>query len=64
MKRFAMVIALLLVAGFAFGADVDGKWTTEIPGQDGAAKDRLYLQGRWKHPYRNDNISGREGNRY
>lgn len=36
MKRFALVLALLLVAGFAFGADVDGKWTTEMPGMDGA----------------------------
>ena len=35
MKRFAMVITLLLVAGFAFGADVDGKWTTELAGPDG-----------------------------
>lgn len=36
MKGFALVVALLLVAGFAFGADVDGKWTTELPGMDGA----------------------------
>jgi len=36
MKRFALVIALLLVTAFAFGADVDGKWTTELAGMDGA----------------------------
>lgn len=42
MKRFAMVIALLLVAGFAFGADVDGKWMSEMPGQDGAPQKIFY----------------------
>jgi hypothetical protein len=36
MKRLALVVALFLVAGLAFGADVDGKWTTELPGMDGA----------------------------
>ncbi len=35
MKRLVLVVALFLVAGPAFGADVDGKWTTEIPGMDG-----------------------------
>jgi hypothetical protein len=31
----AFVAVLLLVAGFAFGADVDGKWTTTTAGMDG-----------------------------
>jgi len=35
MKYFGFAIALLLMAGFVFGADVDGKWTGEIAGMDG-----------------------------
>jgi hypothetical protein len=27
MKFFALALSFLLVAGFAFGADIDGKWT-------------------------------------
>lgn len=35
MKYGTFVTALLLVTVFAFGADVDGKWTGSIPGMDG-----------------------------
>jgi hypothetical protein len=35
MKYGVYVLALLFVAGFAFGADVDGKWTGSVPGMDG-----------------------------
>ena len=36
MKRFALTVAaVLLVAGIAFGADIDGKWTGKIAGMDG-----------------------------
>jgi hypothetical protein len=35
MRACVLVIGILLVAGFAFGADVDGKWTTSVPGMDG-----------------------------
>jgi hypothetical protein len=34
MKYTVLAIALLLAAGFAFGADVDGKWAGTIPGMD------------------------------
>ncbi len=35
MKFFSLFVGLLLLAGFAFGADVDGKWTGSIAGMDG-----------------------------
>jgi hypothetical protein len=35
MRYFAFVAGLLLIAGFAFAADVDGKWTGSIAGMDG-----------------------------
>jgi hypothetical protein len=35
MRYCALIAVLLLAAGFAFGADVDGKWTTTMPGMDG-----------------------------
>ena len=35
MRICALTIVLLLVAGLAFGADVDGKWTGSIAGMDG-----------------------------
>jgi hypothetical protein len=35
MRYFASAVGLLLLASFAFGADVDGKWTTKMPGMDG-----------------------------
>jgi hypothetical protein len=34
MKYFAFAIALLLMAGIALAADVDGKWSGTIPGMD------------------------------
>jgi hypothetical protein len=34
MKQLVLVLALLLFAGVAFGADVDGKWAGTIPGMD------------------------------
>jgi hypothetical protein len=35
MRYFAFVAGLLLIAGIAFGADIDGKWTGSIAGMDG-----------------------------
>jgi hypothetical protein len=36
LMRYCIFAALvLLVGGFAFAADVDGKWTTTMPGMDG-----------------------------
>ena len=35
MRYFAFMTVMLLVAGFAFGADVDGKWTTTMSGMGG-----------------------------
>lgn len=34
MKYFTLVVVLLLLAGFAFAADIDGKWAGEIVGQN------------------------------
>ena len=34
MKYLSIVLALLLLAGFAFAADIDGKWAGEIVGQN------------------------------
>jgi len=34
MRYFAFAVALLLIAGIALAADVDGKWTGTIPGMD------------------------------
>jgi hypothetical protein len=34
MKYFSILAGLLLLAGFAFAADIDGKWTGEIVGQN------------------------------
>ena len=36
MKKVVFVAAFMLVACFAFSADVDGNWTTEMPGMDGS----------------------------
>ena len=33
MKYFLIVVGFLLLAGFAFAADIDGKWAGEIVGQ-------------------------------
>ena len=35
MKYLPSVIGILLVVGFVFGADIDGKWTGSIAGMDG-----------------------------
>jgi len=34
MKYFVFAVALLLIAGIALAADVDGKWSGTIPGMD------------------------------
>jgi hypothetical protein len=34
MKYISIVLGLLLLAGFAFAADIDGKWSGEIVGQN------------------------------
>ena len=36
MRNCLLVLGLILVAGMAFAAPIDGKWVGEIPGQDGA----------------------------
>jgi hypothetical protein len=36
MKKFVLGMAMLMLVGMAFGADIDGKWTAEMPGMDGA----------------------------
>ena len=36
MKKVVLVTAFMLVACFAFSADVDGNWTGEMPGMDGS----------------------------
>jgi hypothetical protein len=36
MKKIVLGMAMFLLAGLAFGADIDGKWIAEIPGMDGA----------------------------
>lgn len=35
MKYFSLVLGVLLLTGFAYGADVDGKWTGSVAGMDG-----------------------------
>ncbi len=35
MRYCMFVVGILLVASFALGADVDGKWTGSMPGMDG-----------------------------
>ena len=35
MKYFSLILGVLLLAGFAFAADVDGKWTGTVAGMDG-----------------------------
>jgi hypothetical protein len=34
MKYFSLIAGVLILAGFAFGAEVDGKWTGTITGMD------------------------------
>ena len=34
MKYFSVVVGLLLLTGFAFAADIDGKWSGTITGMD------------------------------
>jgi hypothetical protein len=34
MKYFSFVVGFLLLAGFAFSADIDGKWSGTITGMD------------------------------
>ena len=35
MRIFVLATGLLLIAGFAFAADIDGKWTGQIAGMGG-----------------------------
>ncbi len=35
MKYFSLAVGLLFLSGFAFGADIDGKWAGSIAGMDG-----------------------------
>ena len=37
MRNCLLVLALMLVAGFAFAAPIDGKWVGEVQGMDGNA---------------------------
>ena len=34
MKCFSLIIGILLLSGFAFAADIDGKWAGPITGMD------------------------------
>ena len=34
MKKLSIILGILLMAGSAFAADIDGKWTGEIVGQN------------------------------
>ena len=34
MKKILLALGILIIAGSAFAADIDGKWTGEIVGQD------------------------------
>jgi hypothetical protein len=34
MKYFSLIVVVLLLTGFAFGADIDGKWAGTITGMD------------------------------
>ncbi len=36
MRNCLLVLGMILVAGFAFAAPIDGKWVGEIQGQDGS----------------------------
>jgi hypothetical protein len=36
LRNCLIVLGMILVAGLAFAADIDGKWAGEIPGQDGS----------------------------
>jgi len=35
MRHFVLVVGLLLIAGMAFGADIDGKWTGSLSTPNG-----------------------------
>jgi hypothetical protein len=35
MKALALTVGLLLIASFAFAADIDGKWTGQVQGMGG-----------------------------
>jgi hypothetical protein len=36
LKNCLIVLGMILVAGAAFAADIDGKWAGEVPGMDGS----------------------------
>ncbi|MBN2320118.1 MAG: hypothetical protein JXR49_13630 [Acidobacteria bacterium] len=42
MKVYVFALVLLLAAGIAYGADIDGKWTGKIAGMDGNEMDIGY----------------------
>jgi hypothetical protein len=46
MKYFSLVIGVLLLASFAFGADVDGKWAGTITGMDMAIEFTFKADGK------------------
>jgi hypothetical protein len=45
MKHFSFVVVLLLLAGFAFSADVDGKWAGTITGMDMTVQFTFKVEG-------------------
>jgi len=36
LRNCVLVLGLILIAGFAFAAPIDGKWVGEVPGMDGS----------------------------
>ena len=45
MKYFSLVIGVLLLTGFAFAADIDGKWSRTITGMDMPIEFTLKAEG-------------------
>jgi hypothetical protein len=42
-KRFLVVLALIgALSVIALGADVTGKWTAQVPGRDGQAREQIF----------------------
>lgn len=46
MKYFSLILGVLLLSSFAFGADVDGKWAGTIEGMDMAIEFTFKAEGK------------------
>ena len=62
MRYCAFVAVMLLVAGFAFGADVDGKWTTTMAGGMGGGEMKLGYEFKAEGSTLTGTHTGPEGN--